>query len=127
MDPRTQKMAEVIINYSTAVKPGELVLLRGTSPLSQPLIQALYAEAVKAGGNALAFVHMSQEDEIVMTNGTVEQIAAVNPMLKLMYDTANVIVRVDSEENTKLNFPADKSQARIKAKGALLNIQSARE
>lgn len=127
MDPRTQKMAQVIIGYSTAVKPGELVLLRGTSPLAQPLIQALYAEAVKAGGNAYAFVHMSQEDEIVMTNGTVEQIAAMNPMLKLMYDSADVIVRVDAEENTRLNFPPDKSRARVKAKGGLLNIQSERE
>src|SRR5215475_16157952 len=122
MDPRTQKMAEVIINYSTAVKPGELVLLRGTSPLSQPLIQALYAEAVKAGGRAFAFVHMSQEDEIVMSNGNVDQIAAVNPMLKLMYDSADVIVRIDSEENTKLNAPKEKSQARIKAKGALMTV-----
>ena len=127
MDSRTKKMAEVIVSYSTAVKPGELVLLRGTSPLAQPLIQALYEEAIKAGGKAFTYIHMSKEDEIVMANGTLEQIAAVNPMLKLMYDSADVIVRVDAEENTKLNFPPDKSQARIKAKGALMNIQSERE
>src|SRR5260221_13327498 len=100
MDPRTQKMAKVIINYSTAVKPGELVLIRGTSPFAQPLMQALYEEAIKAGGNAHNYVHMSQEDNIVMANGSIEQIEILNPMLKLMYDTADVIVRIDCDEDT---------------------------
>ena len=129
MDPRTQKMAKVIINYSTAVKLGELVLIRGTSPHAQPLMQALYEEAVKAGGMAYNYVHMSQEDNIVMANGSIEQIEALNPMLKLMYDTANVIVRIDSDENTKSlgQFSTEKNQAHIRSKGGLLGIQGKRE
>src|SRR5260221_13723531 len=114
MDSRTKKMAEVIVSYSTAVKPGELVLLRGTSPLAQPLIQALYEEAIKAGGKAFTYIHMSKEDEVVMANGTLEQIGAVNPMDKLKYDTADVLQRVEDDENTKLNYQPDKNQGGIK-------------
>ena len=35
-----EKMADVIINYSTAVQPGERVLLRGTSPAAETLPSA---------------------------------------------------------------------------------------
>ena len=52
MDSRIEKMAEVLINYSTAVRPGELVLIRGTSPAAEPLAQALYQAALRAGGQA---------------------------------------------------------------------------
>jgi len=129
MDSRIQKMAEIIINYSTAVKPGDLVLLRGTSPVAQPLLQAMYAEALKAGGLAFVYVHMSDEDRIVMQNGSPAQVEMMNPMLKLMYDTANVIVRVDADEDTKslAQFATDYQQARVKAKGGLLRIQGQRE
>ncbi len=129
MDARIQKMAAIIINYSTAVKPGDLVLLRGTSPLAQPLLQALYSEALKAGGSPFVYVHMSNEDLIIMKEGSAAQVEAINPMLKLMYETANVVVRVDADEDTKAlaQFPTAYQQARIKAKGGLLNIQGRRE
>ena len=40
MDARIEKMADVIINYSLAVQPGERVLIRSTSPAGEPLAQA---------------------------------------------------------------------------------------
>ena len=46
----TQKMAEVIARYSLDVQPGETVLIRGTSPLAEPLVSALYQEVLRAGG-----------------------------------------------------------------------------
>ena len=51
MDAYIERMADVIINYSLAVQPGELVLLRGTSPAAEPLLQALYQAALRAGAN----------------------------------------------------------------------------
>ena len=50
MDSRVQKLAQVLINYSTALQPGERILIRSLSPAGQPLAQALYEEAFKAGG-----------------------------------------------------------------------------
>src|SRR5215470_7111701 len=101
MDSRIQKMANVLVNYSTAVKPGDRVLFRGTSPLAQPLMQALYEEALKAGGLAFNYVHMSNEDEIVLRTGSVDQLQTPNPMLKMMYETCEVIIRIEAEENVQ--------------------------
>lgn len=58
MDAYIEKMADVIINYSLAVQPGELVLLRGTSPAAEPLLQALYQAALRAGGRAFTYMHL---------------------------------------------------------------------
>jgi aminopeptidase len=129
MDSRTQKMAQVIIRYSTAVKPGDLVLIRGISPAAQPLMQALYEEALRAGGNAFTYLHMSDEKSIGLEAGAEAQIQAINPMLKLMYDTADVIIRVESEENTResAGYAIEKNQAWMRSYGALINIQSERE
>ncbi len=129
MDVRTQKMAQVLINYSTAVRPSDRVLLRGTSPLAQPLMKALYEEALKAGGQVFNYVHMSEEGSILIHAGAEAQIEAVNPMLKLMYDTADVIIRIEADENSQAmaGAPMGKAKAWARAYGALINIQSERE
>lgn len=129
MDPRTQKMANVIVNYSTQVKAGERVLFRGTSPQAQPLMQALTEEALKVGAHPVNYIHMHDEDGVMMRHGSIEQIEHVNPMLKLMYDSADVIVRIEADENTRAlaSFAPEKSKARARARGGLINIQMARE
>lgn len=130
MDSRIQKMAQVIINYSLAVKPGERVLLRGMSPLAEPLVAALYQEALKAGGEAFTYIHMSNEHALAMeATDDLELLAKPNPMLQMMYETANAIVRVEAEENLKAlsDYPAEKQAARRAAAYAPIAIQMQRE
>ena len=73
MDTRIQKMAHVLINYSTKVKPGDRVLFRGTSPAAQPLMQALTEETLKVGGHPFNYVHMSEEEAIRLRHGSEAQ------------------------------------------------------
>ncbi len=125
MDSRIQKMAQVLIHYSTAVKAGDRVLLRGTSSLAQPLMQALYEEALAAGAEAFNYVHLSEEKTILLGAGSTAQIETVNPMLKLMYDTADVIIRIEAEQNTQetAGFPKDiavVAQSRFSLRGVFL-------
>lgn len=129
MDSRIQKMANVLVNYSTKIKAGERVLFRGTSPLAQPLMQALTEEALKVGALPVNYIHMSGEGEIVLRCGSEAQAETVNPMLKLMYDTSDVIIRIEADENTRelAGFAPTKSQAWQRSRGAIINIQMARE
>jgi aminopeptidase len=130
MDTYIKKMADVIINYSMAVQPGELVLLRGTSPAAEPLIQALYRAALRAGGRAFTYIHLREEDSLAIeATDKLDLLAAINPMLKLMYETCDVIVRVEASENPRAlsDYPAEPQKARLQAMGAVLNIQMERE
>jgi aminopeptidase len=130
MDARIEKMAEVLINYSTAVQPGERVLIRGTSPAAEPLVQALYQAGLRAGAQIFTYVHLSEEDSLALEATTdVDLLAAVNPMLKLMYDTCDVVIRIDAAQNLRAlsDYPANLQQARSKGKAALMKIQMERE
>src|SRR6185503_10530986 len=130
VDAYIEKMAEVIINYSTAVQPGERVLLRGTSPAAEPLIQALYVAALRAGGQAFTYIHLRDEDSLALeATGQADLLAAVNPMLKLMYETCDVIVRVEASENPRAlsNYPAERQKARSQGLAGVMSIQMERE
>jgi aminopeptidase len=130
MDSRIEKMAHVLIHYSTEVKPGERVLIRSTSPAGEPLCQALYAEALRAGGLPSVYLHMSQEDPLALgATENLEQLGYVNPMLKLMYDEAEVIIRIEASENMRdrSRYPLDQQRARAAAHNALIQVQMRRE
>ena len=130
MDTRIEKMAHVIINYSTGVKPGERVLIRSTSPAGQPLAQALYQAALRAGGEAFNYIHLRDEDSLAIeATDNLELLATVNPMLKLMYETCQVIVRIEASENPKAlsSYPTEQQRARSQALADILHIQMERE
>ncbi len=130
MDSYIQKMAQVLIRYSTRVQRGERVLIRATSPAAQPLCQALYEEALRVGGLPVVYMHMSQEDPIALeATDNLGQLADVNPMLALMYEQAPVVIRIEASENTRNRtaYPQQAQQARAKAHSSLLQIQMRRE
>lgn len=130
MDSRIQKMAQVIIQYSLAVKPGEKVLLRSLSPAGAPLAAALYQEALKAGGQAFTYIHVSEEDALAMdATDNLELLGTANPMLQLMYQECDAIVRIECQENTQqmADYPAEKVAARLKVSSAPIQIQFVRE
>ena len=130
MDTRIQKMAHVLVRYSTAVKPGERVLIRSTSPAGEPLCQALYEEVLRVGGLPVVYIHMRQEDEIALSaTSDPDLLSDVNPMLKLMYDEAPVIIRIEASENMRDRnaFPMADQSARAKAPAALISVQMKRE
>ena len=49
MDKRWKQLGEVLVNYSTAVKPGERVMIAMVEPETLPLVHGVYEAAVKAG------------------------------------------------------------------------------
>ncbi|MDQ3866568.1 MAG: aminopeptidase, partial [Actinomycetota bacterium] len=49
-DPRVEALADVAVSYSTAVRPGDLVVIDAT-PLAAPLVHSTYRRVVAAGGH----------------------------------------------------------------------------
>jgi len=112
------------------VQPGDQVLIRSTSPAGQPLAQALYQSALRAGGKAFTYIHLRDEDSLAIeATDDLGLLAEVNPMLKLMYETCNVIVRIEASENPQAlsDYPPQAQRARARALGTIMNIQMERE
>ena len=51
-DPRIQRLAEMMVQYSADVQPKQKVLLRG-SAVAQPPLLAIYPEVLQAGATPL--------------------------------------------------------------------------
>src|SRR5262245_56504212 len=87
------KLAEVLVRYSTEVRPGEVVSLVGPSS-AEPLLVALYREVLHAGGQPL--VRMSPEacDELLYQHGSAEQLAFLNPLELRELEVADVVIYV---------------------------------
>jgi aminopeptidase len=99
-DPRHEKLAGVIVNYSTAVKPGELVRINGSSQ-SMPLLREIVAKVLAAGG--MPMVRMTAEDleEITLKHASDDQLKFVNPVAQFEVEKIDVHIGLWAEENTK--------------------------
>ena len=105
-DPRLTKLADVLVNYSVAVKPGQLVRLSGP-PVATPLVVELYRATLAAGGHPM--VRMSPEElgEIFIKHATDEQLAYVSPVTAFEYEKIDASIGIWAEENTRAMTNAD--------------------
>ena len=111
-DPRLTKLADVLVNYSTAVKPGDLVRLSGP-PLGRPLIVALYKAVLAAGGHP--FVNMAPDEcgEIFLREASEEQLAYMNPLRQFEVENIDVSISMWGEDNTKALTSVDPARQAI--------------
>ena len=67
MDERNKKFAEMIVNYSCSVQPGERVLINEVGTTAKPLIKEIIRAVYKAGGHPfLGLSDASLNREIIM-------------------------------------------------------------
>jgi len=101
MDPRVDKIAEILVNYSVAVKPNDLVLIRMLDPLAEPLALEVEKYVLQAGGNPMFLMAPSRASEVLFKYASDEQLDWVNPMFKWLWEKVDVMISLLAEANTK--------------------------
>jgi aminopeptidase len=99
-DPRLTKLADVLVNYSTGVKPGDLVRLAGPI-VGRPLLVELYRAVLRAGGNPYLAVTIDECQELKLTEATDEQLQFANPIDLYAVEQLDVSISLWGEDNTK--------------------------
>ncbi len=99
-DSRIEKLADVLVGYSVAVQPGDKVLVQGGTPAS-PLLKAIYAKVLQAGGHPMMRVFIPGTEELFYRYASDEQLQHVPEPTKLMVETYDVFIRIMASENTK--------------------------
>ena len=99
-DSRIEKLADVLVNYSVAVQPGDKVLVRGGT-FASPLLKAVYARVLQAGGHPLMLVSLSGTEELFFRYASGEQLQHVPEPLKLVMETYDASIGISGAENTK--------------------------
>lgn len=99
-DPRLEKLADVLVKYSTRVKPGDLVCIV-SEPNAMPLIRATYEAVLRAGGHPYWWPRCEALDELKFELASEEQLRFVNPMQLHQVEKMDVHIGFWAEQNTK--------------------------
>lgn len=100
MDPRVERLADVLVRYSTRVKKGDLVAIFG-EPGSMPLVAATYAACLRAGANPFWLPVSEELTEILVAEGSDDQLRFTSPVMRHITETIDVRIVFWAERNTK--------------------------
>ena len=122
-DQRLDKLASVLVNYSTKVKKGDVVRIRMPT-VGEPLAIAVYKAVLKAGGHPVVRMSSDECQHLMVSEGNAKQLSYLFPLEKDEYSTISVDIAAWAQRNTRAMSNVDpKKQAAIsKARRPLLDI-----
>lgn len=98
-DSRWLQLADVLVNYSVAVKKGERVLITMMEIETFPLARAVYASVIRAGGLPFIEFQSAYLERDLMVLGGEDQVAWINEMHAHGMEWANVYIGLRGARN----------------------------
>lgn len=99
-DQRLQRLAQVLVRYSLEIKKGDRLAIQ-TGSIAAPLVQEVVREAVRAGAFPETFVSLPGVQEIVLKEGSDEQLRYIPPSARMVIEEYETMLQLFSQENTK--------------------------
>ncbi len=99
-DERVEKLADLVVNYSVNIKPGDRVAIQAGTP-AEPLIKAIYTKVLQAGGNPIIMMEPEGTDEILYKYASDEQLTYVHEPIKHVIENYDVSIAIIADANTK--------------------------
>ncbi len=99
-DPRIDKLAQVLVRYSVAVRRENLVRISG-STVAMPLIRALYREVLKAGGHPLLRISDDDCTDAFYQLADKRQLAFVPNLAMKEVEAVDCSIGIWANDNTK--------------------------
>jgi aminopeptidase len=113
MDPRIEKLANVLVQYSLEVKPGQLVRISGAA-IAQPLIVAAYRAVLRAGGHPFVRASVEGLDEVFYREAGDEQLRFVSELQRQEIEQVDATLGIWAETNTRALTSVDPSRRRLR-------------
>lgn len=116
-DPRLNKLAKLLVNYSAEVKRGDFVLVQ-CDEVAEPWMVEVVKEALKAGAHVETILESHEVSQVKLRHSNEEQLQEENYMQKIMLEKADVWLTAWGTKNTKANSNLDPRIIQLKTKGA---------
>src|SRR3954469_21819644 len=122
-DPRIEKLADVLVNYSVGVKKGQLVRITST-PAAIELVNEIFRKVLAAGGNPYTKLNAEETQELLLKNGTPEQLSYLSPIARFEQEQIDCSINIWAETNTRLLAGVDPENMRVNrsAKKPLMEV-----
>jgi aminopeptidase len=101
-DPRIQKLARLLTEYSVALKPRDIVCIQGdANTVTVPLIRECYRAALRLGAFVTTDLSIDSLAEVFYAEANKEQLKWISPFVKFKLQRIDALIGVYAEENTK--------------------------
>ncbi|MBN2503094.1 MAG: aminopeptidase [Anaerolineales bacterium] len=99
-DPRVTKLAQVLVNYSLNIQPGDELAIM-TTPVADELNLAILKEAVLAGAHVLTNSETIAADEFFLKYASDAQLDHVSPVFKMIAENYDAYIEIMAPTNTR--------------------------
>lgn len=99
-DSRLDKLANVLVTYSVAVKKDDVVRING-STVALPLVRAVYREVLRAGGHPLLRLSDDECVDLFYAEAGARQLSHLSPLAMKEIETIDCTIGIWANENTK--------------------------
>jgi aminopeptidase len=114
-DLRVTNLARILVEHSTGVKEGDVCTIEGGSA-AEPLLQAVYEEVLKAGGNPIMQMALDGQQSAFFEHASDRQLDWVSPTSEWIVENADVRIAVMASQNTRaLSKVPPERQTRVQA------------
>jgi aminopeptidase len=100
VDPRLEKLARTLVQYSVKVKPGDWVVI-SAHKLAEPLTAEVVRYTLRAGGFPSTLIHSDAIAEVVLREANDEQLKHITPFERMPQENADVYINIQAAENTR--------------------------
>ena len=99
-DPRLTNLAEILVNYSVDVKPGEWVVIHADL-VTAPMAEEIYRLVLEAGGYPTSCMAWDRLSEVFFQTANENQLTWISPTTDLIYRDVDVSIDLWGAENTR--------------------------
>src|SRR5437773_1309902 len=121
-DPRVAKLANLLVNYSLELKPGQVVRI-DAGAVAAPLVREIYRETLRAGANPRTRIDVDGTDVIALQESSDEQLTFVSEVDRFEVEQLDAVITVWGDRNTRALSQADPKRVsrRIASRRKLTN------
>ena len=94
-DPRIKKFAQILVDYSTDIQPGDRVQIDATLA-ALPLVEAIYERILERGGHPYPMLELPRQQSTFFEKAGLDQLQHINQFRKLAYDEFESRFRIQS-------------------------------
>jgi aminopeptidase len=105
-DPRVAKLADLLVNYSLQLSPGQIVRIDGGT-VAAPFVTELYRSALRAGANPRTHVEVEGLDFIAVNQSSDDQLTFVSELDRFEIEQIDAVVTIWGDRNTRALSQAD--------------------
>ena len=99
-DPRVVRLANILVDYSVKVQPGERVTISGLTTVA-PLIEAVYQRVLERGGLPHLLLNLPGLAALFLRRANDAQLTYISPFVQAQYGEFECLISLGGSANTR--------------------------